>query len=131
MSKESVEVVRGVYEAFLFGDYEKAMAAYDSDVEWDGTELPDGAVSRGHEAVVEHVTRWGESWGENWEVELQDVIDAGGDCAIAMTEERGRSESGIEVTARYWDLYVVKNGKITYRKSFSDANEASAAASLR
>jgi ketosteroid isomerase-like protein len=131
MSKESVEVVRGVYEAFLRGDFESALAAYDPDVEFDGTEIPDGTIPRGRDAVVDHVTRWGETWGEHWEVELQDVIDAGEDRAIAVTTERGRSESGVEVTARYWDLYVVRGGKITYRKSFSDANESLAAASLR
>jgi ketosteroid isomerase-like protein len=131
MSEESVEVVRGAYEAFLCGDFDRAMAAYDPDVEWDGTELPDGTISPGHKAVVDHVTRWGEMWGEDWEVELQDVIDAGEDRAIAVTQERGRSQSGAEVIARYWDLYVVRNGKIVYRKSFSDADEAFQEAGLR
>ena len=52
MSEESVAVVRGVFEAFVSGDFERAMAAYDTDVEWDGTELPDGTIARGHDAVV-------------------------------------------------------------------------------
>ena len=130
MSEESVAVVRGVFEAFVSGDFERAMAAYDTEVEWDGTELPDGTIARGHDAVVNHVTRWGQTWGENWEIELQDVIDAGEDRAIAVYQERGRSESGVEVTARYWDLYVLRNGKIIFRKGFSDADQALVEAGL-
>jgi ketosteroid isomerase-like protein len=131
MSEESVEVVRGAYEAFVCGDFERALAAYDPEVVWDGTELPDVTVARGHDAVVDHVTRWGQMWGDNWEVELQDVIDAGEDRAIAVTQERGRSKSGVEVTARYWDLYVLRNGKIIFRKSFSDADQALEEAGFR
>jgi hypothetical protein len=66
MSEESVEVVRGVFEAFLCGDFERGSGAYDPEVEWDGTELPDGTIARGHDAVVNHVTRWGQPWGENY-----------------------------------------------------------------
>src|SRR5580704_13194708 len=96
MSDANIAVVRGAWEAFLRGDLETALACFDSDVEWDGTNLPDGQISRGRDAVVDHLARWAEMW-EVWEVELEDVIDAGHDRVIAFIRERGRSKAGLEV----------------------------------
>jgi ketosteroid isomerase-like protein len=130
MSTMNVAVVRDMWEAFLRNDPESALSAFHPDVEWDGTNLPDGTVSRGIEAVVEHTTRWAESW-ETWDVELEDVIDAGGDRVIAFTRERGRTKTGLEVNERHSELYAVRDGKIVYRKGFSDADEALRVAGLR
>ena len=112
-----------MWEAFLRNDFEAALSAFASDVEWDGTNLPDGEVSCGLDAVVEHLTRWAEMW-EIWEVELEQVIDAGGEQVIAFIRERGRTKAGLEVNERHSELYTVRNGKIAYRKGFSDADEA-------
>ena len=88
MSEANVAVVRGFWEAYIRDDARAARAAFDRDVEWDGTNLPDGKVSRGLDAVVDHGRRWAEMW-ENWEVELEDVIDAGEGRVIAFIRERG------------------------------------------
>ena len=58
MSRENVEVVRRMLDAFLSADFEAALSLYAPDVEWDGTNLPDGQIGRGHEAIMEHLTRW-------------------------------------------------------------------------
>jgi ketosteroid isomerase-like protein len=82
MAATNVAVVRGMWEAFIRKDGAAALAAFDPDVEWDGTNLPDGKISRGVHAVVEHEARWRRGW-ETWEVVLEDVIDAGEDRVIA------------------------------------------------
>ena len=130
MSDQNVVVVRSMWEAFLRSDFEAALSAFEPDVEWDGTNLPDGQVSRGLDAVVEHLTRWAETW-ETWEIELEQVIDAGGDQVIAFIRERGRTKAGLEVNERHSELYTVRDGKIGYRKGFSDADEALSVARLR
>jgi ketosteroid isomerase-like protein len=130
MSEDKVAVVRGMWEAFLRNDVEASLSAFDPDVEWDGTNLPDGKVARGLDAIVEHLSRWAEMW-ETWEVELEDVVDAGGDRVIAFIRERGRSKAGIEVNERHSELYTVRDGKIVHRKGFSDADEALHAAGVR
>src|SRR5947209_5034578 len=117
-------------EAFLRNDFETALTAFDPDVEWDGTNLPDGGVARGLEAVVAHVTRWAEMW-EAWEVELEDVIAAGEDRVIVFFRERGRSSAGLEVDERHSELYRLRGAKIVYRKGFSDADQALVEAGLR
>jgi ketosteroid isomerase-like protein len=123
MSEANVAAVRGMWDAFLRNDFEAALAAFDPDVEWDGTNLPDGKVSRGREAIVDHLIRWAEMW-EIWEVELEDVIAAGEDRVIVFFRERGRSKAGLHVNERHSELYVVRAGKIVYRRGFSDADEA-------
>ena len=52
------------------------------------------------------------------------MIDAGSDHVVAFIRERGRTKAGLEVNERHSELYTVRNGKITYRKGFSDADEA-------
>jgi ketosteroid isomerase-like protein len=61
---------------------------------------------------------------ETLETTLEDVIDAGEDRVIAFIRERGRSKAGIDVNERHSELYRLKEGKIVYRKGFSDADEA-------
>ena len=129
MSEENVAIVRKMLEGFLNNDFEASLSAFDPEVEWDGTNLPDVKVSRGIDAVVEHTTRWAEAW-EAWELQVENVIDAGGDQVIAFTRERGRMKSGIELDERHSELYRVRKGKIVYRKGFSDADQALEAAGL-
>ena len=130
MADEEVEVVRGMWKGFLNNDFERALAAFDPEVEWDGTNLPDGKVARGLDAVMEHVTGWAAMW-ETWEVELEDMIDVGDGRVIAFIRERGRSKAGIEINERHSELYLVRDGKIVYRKGFSDADEALTETGLR
>jgi len=130
VSEENVLTVRGMWDSFMRGDFSRGLSVYDPDVEWDGTNLPDGTVSRGHDAVVEHVRKWAAVW-ETWTVELEKVIDAGDDRVIAFIRERGRTKAGLEVNELHSELYRVRNDKITYRKGFSDADEALRVTGLR
>jgi ketosteroid isomerase-like protein len=123
MSEANLAVVRGMWEAFIRNDAETALAAFDPDVEWDGTNLPDGKISRGLNAVVDHAQRWAQMW-EDWEVELEDVIEAGEDRVIAFIRERGHSKSGLDMNEQHSELYVIRDDKIVYRKGFSDPDEA-------
>jgi len=123
MSETNVAVVRGMLEAFIRNDLETALACLDPDIEWDGTNLPDGKITRGLDAVLDHAARWADIW-EGWEVDLEDVIDAGGDKVIAFIRERGRSKAGLEMDEQHSELYIVKAGRIVYRKGFSDPHEA-------
>lgn len=130
MSEENVAIVRGMFEAFLSDDVKEALTAIDPDVEWDGTNIPDGEVSRGHAAVMRHMRAWAEIW-EDWTVELEDVIDAGEGRVIAFIRERGQTKAGVELDERHSELYVVRDGRIVYRKGFSDADEALDVTGLR
>ncbi len=100
------------------------------DVEWDGTNLPDGQIGRGHEAILDHVMRWADAW-DDWTVEVERVVEGGTDQVVLFTRERGRSDSGLAMDERHAELYTLKDGKIVRRQGFSDPRQAVKAAGLR
>ena len=89
MSQENVEVVRTMWEAFLRRDFDQSLAAFHPDVEWDGTNLPDGTISRGHQAIIDHSARWFGMW-EDWTIELGEFVDVGDDVVVFI---RGRDRA--------------------------------------
>jgi ketosteroid isomerase-like protein len=115
MSQENVEIVRRMWEAFLDNDLQTALLSYDPDVEWDGTNLPDGQVGRGVEAITDHLTRWSAMW-ESWNVEVEQVIDAGRDDVLVFIRETGRSTNGLDMDERHAELYRIRGGKIVRRQ---------------
>ena len=131
MSQENVDLVRHAYEAFLSGDFASSLAKWHPDVEIDGRNLPDGGVYRGHEGLLEHVTRWANMW-EDWTVELDRFIDAGEDRVVVLTHERGRNKAtGMELDALHAELYTVRDGQIVRWQGFSVRAEALEAVGLR
>jgi ketosteroid isomerase-like protein len=118
-----------MWEAFLGGDPTSGLSFCDPDIEWDGTNLPDGTVARGHEAIVEHAMRWAEMW-DDWRMEPERFIDTGGDQVVLVFRETGRSETGLQMNERHAELYTLRDGKVVYRKGFSDPDEALEAAGL-
>jgi ketosteroid isomerase-like protein len=79
MSRENVELVQRMLEAFQANDFETALSSYDPDVEWDGTNLPDGQVGRGIDAIVE--TRF------------HDVLTIDGGLIVRIEEYTERSQA--------------------------------------
>jgi len=128
MSQHNVELVRTVWDAFLRGDFDKALSGFHPDVEWDGTNLPDGKISHGHEAILEHAARWADTW-EDWTVELGEFVEAGDDVVVFI-RERGRSKIGIDMDERHAEVYTVKGGSIVRRRGFSDTKAALEAVGL-
>ena len=129
MSQENVEIVRRMWDAFLAADIQTALSFYAPDVEWDGTNLPDGQIGRGQEAILDHVTRWAEVWND-WTVEVEHVVEAGDDQVILFMRERGRSDSGLTMDERHAELYTLREGMIVRRQGFSDPSQALEAAGL-
>jgi ketosteroid isomerase-like protein len=129
MSQENVEIVRRVWDAFLAADFQTALSFYAPDVEWDGTNLPDGQIGRGHEAILDHITGWVEAW-DDYTVEVERVVEAGSDQVVLFMRERGRSHSGLTMDERHAELYTLREGMIVRRQGFSDPSQALEAAGL-
>ena len=65
------------------------------------TDLPDGHVARGHEAIMDHIRRWADQW-DDWTVEVERIVDAGSEQVVALSlRERGRSKSGLDMDERH------------------------------
>ena len=129
MSEENVEVVRGVFEAYLAGDATGALAAYDRTIEFDVTFRPDGGVYRGHDGVVKAMRDGAAAW-DFWQFEVEEIIDAG-DRVVVVIQEAGRGKgSRVQIKQTTFHVCTLRDGKIAHQKGFMDRNEALEAAGL-
>jgi ketosteroid isomerase-like protein len=129
MTRENVDTVRAMWDAFLGDHPVSGLAFCDAEIEWDGTNLPDGKVARGHEAVIEHAMHWAEMW-DDWKLEPEQFVAVGEDRVVMVLRETGRSDSGLHMDERHAEIYALRDGKIVYRKGFSDPREAFEAVGL-
>ena len=131
MSRENVEIVRTTWAAYARGDYEASLGAYAEDSVWDDTRYrPDGAVHVGHDALVDVARTWRGTW-ERYEIEAEQVLDAGGDRVAVVLREAGAGKGGrVEVTNRWGMVVTVRDGKIVHTMVYPTAEEAFDAAGL-
>ena len=112
MSQENVEIVRRMLEAYVSGDFETALAAYDPEVEFDVSIRPEGGVYRGHDGVVEAVRSWTGTW-DDYRVEVEEIIDAGGDRVLLVDRQTGRGKgSAAPLDQQTFWVYTIRAGKI-------------------
>jgi ketosteroid isomerase-like protein len=112
MSRENVEVVRGIYDALAWGD------------------LYSTPVYQGHEGGRQ-VWRETLSVFAEVDVEVEQLIDAG-DQVVAVIRERevGRT-SGAPVEMTHLAVWTLADGEVTKLQVFDDRQRALEAAGLR
>ena len=121
MGEQSVDVVRGVYEAFGRGDVPAVLGAMADDIEWHEAEgMPYGGVYHGGEAVAQNV------FGPI----TQDVVDfavtaeefiASGDAVAAVVRYTGTGKAtGKQLNLPVVHVWDVRNGKIAQFRQFID-----------
>jgi ketosteroid isomerase-like protein len=115
MSRENVEIVRSTWAAYARGDFEASLAAYAENTVWDDTRYrPDGAVHVGHAALVDVARTWRGTW-ERYDIEAEDVLDAGSDKVAVVLREEGKGKGGgVELTNRWGVVVTVRDGKIVH-----------------
>ena len=126
MSQENVEIVRRSFDGYQRGDLETAMADAHPQIVWNPAEE---APMRGLDALRAYLARWEREW-EELETTPEEFIDAG-DHVVAIVHFRGRGRgSGIEVDARSYPVYTLREGKIISMEEFTERSEALEAAGL-
>jgi ketosteroid isomerase-like protein len=127
MSRENVELVREMYEAYLAGDAKRSLAFFHPDVEVDFSVRVDIGVTRGRDAVAQVVSSWIATWDEYTE-ELREIRDLGDQvCVVAMQRGRGKG-SGVELSTEFASLYEIRDGMVTRITMYSDLASALEAA---
>jgi ketosteroid isomerase-like protein len=133
VSDENVEIVRRVYEATARRDTEAVLALYHAKVEWDTSQDPPmgtmfgSATYRGYDGLRRFFHEWYEAW-EDIANDPEELIDAGDDVIVVVTDRaRGRA-SGAEVARTHASVWTIKDGKIVRVAWFPTRAEALKAA---
>ena len=129
MSQENVEIVRRMYEAYLGGDADGALAHFAPDVVSDHSRRLGGGVAHGREGLRRQITEWVATF-EGHREEIEEIRDLG-DLVCIVANQRGRGKgSGAGVELRYALLYEVKGDQITRFTAYPTLGEALEAAGL-
>jgi ketosteroid isomerase-like protein len=136
MSRENVEIVRRMYDAWMAGDYEMVFSTYAPDIRlnpdpeawWVGVDED----YLGHDGVRRYMRAVYEAF-EDYRPEIEQIIDAGEGRVLTLAVEHGRGRgSGAEVqamnTAHLWTL---RDGKAVRLDLFMDRERALEAVGLR
>jgi len=122
MSQENVEVV----QRFLVLEVDEALAYADPNIVWNPAEE---SAAEGHDAVRASLLRWKGEW-DDYEL-LPEEFEHMGDRVVVAVRVRGRGRaSGIEVDARFYDVYTLREGKIIRMDQFTERSDALEAAGL-
>ena len=122
MAKQSVEVVRGMYEAFGRGDVPAVLGAMAADIEWHEAEgMPYGGVYHGPDEVAQKV----------FGPQIEDIPDfalapeeliASGDKVAAVVRYTGTGKAtGKALNLLVVHVWDVRDGKIARFRQFADA----------
>lgn len=131
MSEENVQIVRRVWEASERGDSDTVFALYDPAMVWDQSTLsgPVTGIYRGHEGVRRVWREWLDAF-ETHHASAETFIDAG-DAVVVGYRLGGRGKtSGVEVEARRWNVYRIRNGLVIRVDLFETKAKALEAAGL-
>src|SRR4051794_20968867 len=132
MSQENVESVRRGYAHFLAtGDFREE--ALHPDFVWDMStfrDWPERQTYAGLDGAREFMHDWREA-GEDWELEVEDLLDAG-ESVVAVVRQRGRSKAtGLPVEMRFAMVWAFRDGKQVLMRMYASPDEALEAAGLR
>ena len=131
MSQENVEVVRQFLSAFQRGDISAAFEAMHPEIEWRGPEgVPEPGPYVGVRAVRDWLEGFLEAW-RDWQVEAASYRDAGKYVLVELRHRGTAKDSGIQVSDRDFNVFEVRDGRITKWLMFYDDVEALKALGLR
>lgn len=121
MGEQSVDVVRGVYEAFGRGDVPAVLGAMADDIEWHEAEgMPYGGVYHGGEAVAQNVFGPITQDIPDFAVKPEQFI-ASGDSVAAVVRYTGTGKAtGKQLNLPVVHVWDVRNGKIAQFRQFID-----------
>jgi ketosteroid isomerase-like protein len=119
MSQENVEIVR----RFLAVDVDEALTYADPGIVWNPIEE---SPTQGHDAVRASLARWKGEW-DDYKLVPEEFVERG-DRVVVTVRVRGRGRgSGVEIAARFYDVYMLRDAKIVRMDQFSERSEALAA----
>jgi ketosteroid isomerase-like protein len=131
MSTDKLELARQALPDFM-----RTLRSNDffaEDLEWDFSGFRgwiEDAHYYGHAGFDEQMQRWTEPF-EDWTMEIDELVDPGGDDILALGTQRGRlKDSGAVVEMEFGQIWTVRDGKLARIRIFATREDARAAAGL-
>lgn len=130
MSKENVEVIRSMYEAFGRGDVPAVLAAMDPAIEWNEAEnfpYADKNPYIGPAAVAGGLfARLGGEW-DGFSVTPEELLDAG-DTVVTLGRYGGTyKKTGKKIDAQLAHVWRLRGGKVVKFQQYTDTLQATRA----
>jgi ketosteroid isomerase-like protein len=130
MSREKVEIVRGVYERWASGDFRATLEVVDPLVLLVmRPEFPDAGTYLGLERLAEYTRSFLEPW-THITIEAEDLTDAGDSVVAAVCQRGAGSQSGAETEFRYLHVWSFRGDKVIRLENFRERSEAFEAVGL-
>ncbi len=124
MSRESVQVVRAAYEAYLRGDVAGMLERVAPDVVvHQPPDQVDARTSVGHEGLLAIMGEWIGEW-EDYRVEMLRMVDADPHVVVTIRQSGRGKGSGVEVESEYAFVYTVEAGKVAQWRMFTSEDQA-------
>jgi uncharacterized protein len=125
-----VDVIRRAIEAFNSGDVDGMLALVDDNLEWRpifGAATGGATTYRGHAGFLEYWRGTQEIW-DSFHFEPEELIDDG-TSIVVIGRGSGRAKgSGIDIDQPFAMVWQVREGKGVFGQTFTDVDEARAAA---
>ena len=120
MSKENVELVRRLFSAIESEEFQVVLNLFDPEVEWSATE----GTAHGIEGVVSSFVGWMETWDEH-HIEPEEFLECDDGRVLAAIHLSGLGQqSGVSIDQRFFQLYTVREGKVSRMVEYVDRDRA-------
>jgi ketosteroid isomerase-like protein len=129
MSRENVEVVRAVYDAFNRADADAILELAHPTVSVEDHGVIDGATYEGREGVVRFLAFQAEAFNAQ-SAELEELIETG-HAIVASIRLRGQGpRSGVPLEGRFSHVWQIADGTVRRLRVYASRQEALEAAGL-
>ena len=126
MSQESIQIIRGVYDAFGRGDVPAVLGQMHHSIEWNEAEnfiYADRNPYVGPQAVLEGVfMRLGTEW-EGFTVTPEAWLDAGDRIVVLGTYSGAHKATGREVRAQFAHVWSVREARVVRFQQYTDTKQ--------
>jgi ketosteroid isomerase-like protein len=136
MSQENVELIRKGFESWEAGGGTAdalPVEMYAEDVRWDFSayqlvDLP--TTGQGRDNLMSTFAKYFSGW-QHYQPEVREVIDAGEHVVTALHETVGVADSEVVIERDVFQVWTLREGKVTRYAWFRTRDEALEAAGLR
>jgi ketosteroid isomerase-like protein len=133
VSRENVEIVRDLFEAWNRGDLADVQKFISVDWEWRTAQKFPGveAVYRGKDGFARFWTTFREPW-ESILVDVERVEDLGDHRVLVLITFYGKGkDSGVDVTTQYANVTTIRDEMVVHTVGYADWRSALEAVGLR